>query len=104
MSDKPDRTETQAPIAEVIARGYYEHSAEPAQVDWTALPRQAQQSWIDYVAAVFDAAGAAGYVIVPREPSEAMLDAGYIQLPGETFQRPKEPINAWRAMLDAAPK
>ena len=36
-----------------------------------------------------------------REPTEAMISAGYIRLEGETFDRPREPMNAWPAMIDA---
>ena len=37
-----------------------------------------------------------------REPTADMIDAGYTKLLGDTFQRPREPMNAWQAMIDKA--
>lgn len=35
-----------------------------------------------------------------NNPTKAMIDAGYCKLEGESFQRPREPMNAWPAMID----
>lgn len=50
---------------------------------------------------------ASGYVLVPREPTEAMIDAGMQELPsewntGDDFTR-DDARDAWAAMLAAAP-
>jgi hypothetical protein len=49
-----------------------------------------------------DDAVARDVLAVMREPDAAMINAGYIVFPGETFQRPREPMNAWSSMIDAA--
>lgn len=36
-----------------------------------------------------------------RIPTQDMVGAGYIRLAGEEFSRPREPMNAWPAMVDA---
>jgi hypothetical protein len=54
----------------------------------------------------FAAAEAAGFVIVPRQPTEAMLDAGNIAaLDFETLSNDERFIcekRTWQAMIDAA--
>jgi hypothetical protein len=54
------------------------------------------------VARIITALRRGGFEVVPREPTEAMISAGYWQLPGDFFYRPREPAEAWAAMLAAA--
>lgn len=47
---------------------------------------------------------AAGYVVVPREPTKEMVAAGYEMTPDETMSDDSDAINVWEAMIAAAPK
>jgi len=52
--------------------------------------------------AVLEALAAAGYVIVPREPTEAMLEAGALTEDLD-IGFAEQGANLWRAMIAAAP-
>lgn len=50
--------------------------------------------------AVIAAINAAGLVIVPRQPTDAMIDAALVDA-GETDDEREPPAHQWRAMLEA---
>ena len=52
------------------------------------------------IAAYKTSLAADGYVIVPREPTEAMKSAGVIFGPGDSPD-PAQPADIYRAMIDA---
>lgn len=53
--------------------------------------------------AVFAAIEASGYAVVPKEPTEAMTEAGYaLDKYGDKW--PADMDDIWKAMLVAAPK
>ncbi len=65
----------------------------------TQVIREQQGCFFDDIARhVFAAVAAAGFAIVPREPNEAMLDAGAI------YADHNGAHGAWQAMIDCALK
>jgi hypothetical protein len=54
--------------------------------------------YIGHARDVIEALGAAGYVIVPREPTEGMRQAG-----AHPRENRKPVADIWRAMVEAAP-
>ncbi len=65
----------------------------------TKVIREQQGCFFDDIARhVLAAVEAAGYVIVPREPTEAMIEAGAI------YADHNGAHGAWQAMIDAALK
>ncbi len=93
MAHSNSRRPEQAPIIDVVIRGV-DPLCEPGR---TTTTRELAQG-------VLDALAEAGYVIVPREPTEAMQDAGGscggFEFDGESGTVYPAPI--WRAMVDAA--
>ena len=53
-------------------------------------------------AQVLTALDSAGYVVVPREPTEAMIDAYFDRLHALGFHAGMNATAAWSAMIDAA--
>ena len=84
MSHSPAQPERQAPIIGVVTRGF-EPMIEPGN---TVTMHQLAQG-------VLDALAEAGYVIVPREPTEAMLAAG-------RYNHAERDDEIWQAMVEAA--
>jgi hypothetical protein len=67
----------------------------------TELPRLSE--WNAAQKAAREAALAEdGFVIVPVEPSEAMLDAGWFEVPMDATDK-QDVANTWQAMIKAAP-
>jgi len=62
--------------------------------------------WTEYLAeadAVLAEIEAAGMVLVPKEPTEAMKDAAYDRMGAEAGADYPSPESSWEAMLSAAP-
>lgn len=86
-----------ARIAEAIRR-FVEDSRERLEI----LVDFYETCWIPPVSD--DLLAADGWVMVPREPTEAMIKAAWADL-GDTYQRSTRNLaDAYRAMLSAAPK
>lgn len=103
MSNSPE-------IVEHVARALEADFADPA---WDDLAETAREAWRESaraaIAAHIAALAAAGYVIVPREPTEAMIEASNREIDfrdNADWDGRKSHLSsgAWRAMIDAAPK
>lgn len=68
---------------------------------YEAMPRSDRERYKDRSSCALSALEAAGYVVVPREPTEAMLEAGNdARLPLGTIE--ENTIKTYRAMLAAS--
>jgi hypothetical protein len=99
-------------LIERVARAGYRQNQQkkrlPESEQGWALTRS---DWLDVTAAMFADLDTAGYVIVPREPTEAMLDAPWRAFPSVQLYEPTDLTQTldsisfervWRAMRDAA--
>ena len=72
-------------IKERVARALYDHEwCEPDMPDWEQN-HDAQDPYRDNASAALRAIADAGFVIVPREPTEAMLAAGALAIDRAAF-------------------
>lgn len=111
-------------VVDLISRAIYQKSrglAPPDRPPSNDVERAGWGKWCDFGRAVANALAEAGYAIVPREPTEAMMQAaeppfreinailaeheiGHGRGP-IAYPDGKPPlVHAWRAMVDAAPK
>lgn len=106
------------PIRETIARAIYDDANPSYRHDgygevmpcWAAARRERKSSYRKSADAVLRALDAAGLVVVPRDPTEAMMNAGYRKV-GKMHYEPTASAQGWgehatdiyRAMIAAAP-
>lgn len=69
----------------------------PTWDQFRALDPETAAIYITQAGCYLSALTAAGYVVVPREPTEAMCDAGWID------KEDVSPAEIWGAMIAAAP-
>lgn len=75
-------------LREVIARALYDHDwRDPEMPDWDQNP-DAQEPYRDNASAALRAVADAGFVIVPREPTEVMVDEAAKEICRQQFIDP----------------
>lgn len=93
-------------LREIVARA----NAEALGYAWDSLPAKrwgshlGKEECLSVAHAVFAALNAAGYAVVPKEPTERMLDAGdnLIPITRSTIMASLNSEAIWRAMVAAA--
>ena len=98
---------TREQLIEVMAKAECLH--DDPKCNWEALPERHKDSYRESQAAILDALTAAGMVVVPREPTGEMLEAGR-----KAWKKPRLHVNynpadelmtcgvIYRAMTEAA--
>jgi hypothetical protein len=108
-------------VIEAMAREMWENSGRQMIADgldpsllqpWSEENEPHRENWRNNAKTALKAAEAAGYVLVPKEPTEAMQDAGneeaesfiYSDEAGGKAWNDDGALNFWNAMIDARPK
>ena len=99
-------------VIEAMAREMWENSGRQMVADgldpsflmpWTEENDPHRENWRSNARTALKAAEAAGWVLVPKEPTEDMCLRGIAGLEG--FAKPgNKTCNVWRQMIAAAPK
>lgn len=85
---------------EVIARAICKYDGiDPDGLASHHYPERNWQQFRDVAIPVLRALESSGYRVVPREPTEAMIEAGLDYRPISAYDNARD---CWRAMLDAA--
>ena len=92
----------EANIVEIMAKAYREcwrdkHELRAETLEWNDIEEEEFSECIAQMEAALTAIRAAGWVVVPVEPTRAMLMAGYDESGGRAV------ISIWEAMLETAP-
>lgn len=92
-------------MIEAMARAEYEDdyggSMEP--LNWDKADELTRSMWREGIVAAIRAAEAAGYKLVPVEPTQEMLDAATQEMLDASWDEPIGQVE-WKAMIEAAPK
>ena len=96
---------TRDEIIEIMAR--WEHSnwaTTGGDPTWQDLGPEGQEDFMQEERGRLDALEAKGLVVVPKEPAEAMLDAGtdYLLAAGCNPSNPEDAHECYKAMIEAA--
>ena len=81
---------------EIMVRAHYKDVCAFENGDFDDLGPNAQNSYRRRIAVILTALSTAGFVVVPREPTEAMLIAGEL-----AFEENVEAAPIYKAMLSA---
>jgi hypothetical protein len=84
-------------VRDVLAKSMIESIGAPWP--WDEMPSEARALWRGHAEAVIEEFAAAGYTVVPVEPTPAMSKRGSTTCLSETSA-----VECWRAMLAGAPK
>jgi hypothetical protein len=97
-------------LEEKIARAIYESRPRHPRAEWSTEPPAVRDGIRESARSVLSCLEENGMVVVPKIPTKAMQDAGYISNAvdgdgeGGCWLDGEAPIGIWQAMLAAAPK